>query len=184
MSYVVLFMSLGLMLLLAGYLYWKTRALAKDLEELKESSTEFVTYDEWDEAVKPSLAELEEKTEGLQRQMTLVAANVRSMQQQQSRLAGKAALAEKTEPPPGGDYEEVASDADCDWHSGPETEGGVADNNLQAMLRSMARLIQGDPSDEQQFFRASLVMAAPPPLETEVPRPKIVDVAEEEEDPR
>lgn len=179
MSYAVLFVSLGLMLLLAGYLYWKTRALARDLEELKESSAEFVTYEEWDEVVKPSLAELEEKTTGLHRQMTLVATKLRSMQQQN----GKAALSEK-EPPLPGDYEEVASDADCDWTSGPETEGGGADNNLQAMLRSMARLIQGDPSDEQQFFRASLVMAAPPPLETEVPRPKIVAVAEEEEDPR
>lgn len=191
MSYAVLLLSLGLMLLLAGYLYWKTRALARDLEDFKESSAEFMTYDEWDEAVKPSLAELEEKTDGLKRQMTLMAANLRSMQQQQSRLAGKAGLAEKEETAPSGDYEEVASDVDYDRSSGPEeeAEGGITDNNLQAMLRSMARLIQGDPCEEQQqqFFRASLVAAASPlypPQETEVPRPRIVDVSEEDEDPR
>jgi hypothetical protein len=133
-------------LCVALYLFHRLRSLGKDLDALQTSLEGYVTLDEWEDSVQPSLSALEQKQQTIHRSLSVLSASVRGIRE--DLLWGATGA-----PAAGGRDEAEEEDASGQEEDGSEAGGREADeaaleaaqtseSNLQAMLFSMARLLQ------------------------------------------
>ena len=140
-----------LVLAVLVYVVIRIRALAKDVATLQTASEAYVTLDEWEGCVQPSLAALEERQERIQRSLGVLSASVRGLRedllfQDQGRCTlgasaeARADLADDT-----GEVDsldgQVAGGLDAEEVEMLEV-AQASEGNLQAMLLSVARLFQ------------------------------------------
>lgn len=123
------------------YVVIRIRALAKDVASLQAASDAYVTLDEWEGCVQPSLAALEERQERLQSSLGVLSASVRGLREDLLFPAeARSDLAD--------DVGEVDSihDQEARGLGAEEVEmleiEQASEGNLQAMLLSVARLFQ------------------------------------------
>ena len=133
------------------YLLYRLRSLSKEVGSLQTSLEGFVTLDEWEDSVQPTLSGLERKQETIHRSLSVLRAAVRGIRRDiLFSSTGKEAGAEgdiHSDPDP---TEEASEEEDFphDDETSLEAAAQSSESNLQAMLVSMARLLQkeGDTS--------------------------------------
>lgn len=148
-----------LVLAVLVYVILRIRALAKDVATLQTASEAYVTLDEWEGCVQPSLATLGEGQERLQRSLGVLSASVRGLREGlMFQDQGRGVLGASSE----ARSDLVDDTGEVDSIDGQEAGGldaeevemlqtaQASEGNLQAMLLSVARLFQqedvgGDP---------------------------------------
>ena len=147
------------------YFLLRLRSLSNEVQSLKDAAEDYVSLEEWEETVQPALENLATRSEATQRSLSLLAANVRGLQE--------GSYAAMTTP-----LEDEFAEEDEDDGLGPseacaqsEDEFSLetaqaSEGNLQAMIFSMARLLNNE-APELERLRA-------PPTEQEMPRTRLI----------
>ena len=123
------------------YVVIRIRALAKAVASLQAASDAYVTLDEWEGCVQPSLAALEERQERLQSSLGVLSASVRGLREDLLFPAeARSDLADDV-----GEVDSI-NDQEARGLGAEEVEmleiEQASEGNLQAMLLSVARLFQ------------------------------------------
>lgn len=140
----MLALLLGLLLfaLVAAYLFYKQGRLAKDIRELQASADSYVTLDDWESSLAPRLTANEERQQAMRRQLSMIAASVRSLQ-------SATGAAEDPYSPPlhaeelEGQFDEDDEEEAREVLAADEAATGAAhaEDQLQAVLSSVANML-------------------------------------------
>lgn len=134
------------------YFFHRLRSLSKELSSLQTSLEGYVTLEEWEDSVQPSLSALGEKQQRIHRSLSVLSASVRGIREDLlwGATPGKGTTRGSQEDADdvSGQGEEEGSDEDDGSREDEEASLEAAqssESNLQAMLFSMARLLQKEP---------------------------------------
>jgi hypothetical protein len=142
------------------YLLYRLRSLSKEVGSLQASLEGFVTLDEWEDSVQPTLSGLEKKQETVDRSLSVLRATVRGIRQDLLfSSTGKEASEEGEDPDPTAEASEEEEDYLRDDEASLEAAAQSSESNLQAMIVSMARLLQ--KKDDTSQLRETTASKAP-----------------------
>lgn len=150
------------------YFFHRLRSLSKELSSLQTSLEGYVTLEEWEDSVQPSLSALGEKQQKIHRSLSVLSASVRGIREDLlwGATTGKGATRGSQEDADdvSGQGEEEGSDEDDGSREDEEASLEAAqssESNLQAMLCSMARLLQKEAETTGEVPDAPAAAVAP-----------------------
>ena len=136
-----------------AFVFYRQAKLSKEIKELQETSETYVTLDDWEGTAQPKLEQLEESDATTRRHVAMLAASVRALERRKPPTCD-------TAPPETEDMLPSFSEEDQDDLEDAAADAAHTEDQIQAMLSSVANIFgmgrQQEASDVRAAFAAGL----------------------------